>query len=306
MGESIGFIGLGRMGRPMATNLLRKGFAVLAYDVVPDAIAALVRHGAVAAPNVAEVARQCETIFTVLPTHVEVEQVLLGSEGVVACARAGTLVVEMSTIAPASTDRIAAASAAAGMRFVDAPIGRLASHADRGECLFMLGGNDADCDAIESMLAAMGTDIYRCGPAGSGIRTKLVNNYLAITSCQMNAEALTLMQAFGLDLDRSLEVIHGTTATNGQLRMNYATKALAGDIEPGFQIDLAHKDLSLALEAAGAERVPLTLGAAARESLNLARAGGWGGKDFSALVDALCESCGAPPVRFAQKPGPAR
>ena len=287
----------------MATNLVRKGFAVIVYDIVPESVSALVRRGAKAASSVAELARSSETVFTVLPTHVEVEQVLLGSEGVVASAHPGTLVVEMSTIAPASTDRLAAALAEAGMRFVDAPIGRLASHADRGECLFMVGGDDADCDAIEPMLAAMGTDIRRCGPVGSGIRTKLVNNYLAITSCQMNAEALTLMQAFGLDLDRSLEVVHGTTATNGQLRMNYATKVLAGDIEPGFQIDLAHKDLSLALEAAGAERVPLTLGAAARESLNLARAGGFGGKDFSALLDALCESCGAPPVRFTQKSG---
>ena len=294
------------MGRPMASNLVRTGFAVVVYDIVPEAVSAVVRQGAAAASSVAELARRSDTVFTVLPTHVEVEQVLLGPEGVVASASPGTLVVEMSTIAPASTDRLAAALAEAGMRFVDAPIGRLASHADRGECLFMVGGDDADCDAIEPMLAAMGTDIHRCGPAGSGIRTKLINNYLAITSCQMNAEALTLMQAFGLDLDRSLEVIHGTTATNGQLRMNYATKVLAGDIEPGFQIDLAHKDLSLALEAAGAERVPMTLGAAARESLNLARAGGFGGKDFSALLDALCESCGEPPVRFTQKPGPER
>lgn len=306
MGGHIGFIGLGRMGRPMATNLLRKGFALIVHDIVPESVSVLVRHGAKAASSAAELARSSEIVFTVLPTHVEVEQVLLGPEGVVASARPGTLVVEMSTIAPASTDRIAAALAEAGMRFVDAPIGRLASHADRGECLFMLGGSDADCDAIEPMLAAMGTDIHRCGPAGSGIRTKLVNNYLAITSCQMNAEALTLMQAFGLDLDRSLEVIHGTTATNGQLRMNYATKVLAGDVEPGFQIDLAHKDLSLALEAAGAERVPMTLGAAARESLNLARAGGFGGKDFSALLDVLCESCRAPPVRFTQKSMPER
>ena len=288
----------------MATNLVRQGFAVIVYDIVPESVSAVVRHGGKAASSVAELAGSSETVFTVLPTHVEVEQVLLGPDGVVDSASPGTLVVEMSTIAPASTDRLAAALAKAGMRFVDAPIGRLASHADRGECLFMLGGEDADCDAIEPMLAAMGTDIHRCGPTGSGIRTKLVNNYLAITSCQMNAEALTLMQAFELDLDRSLEVIHGTTATNGQLRMNYATKVLAGDIEPGFQIDLAHKDLSLALEAAGAERVPMTLGAAARESLNLARAGGFGGKDFSALLDALCESCGAPPVRFTQKPGP--
>jgi 4-hydroxybutyrate dehydrogenase/sulfolactaldehyde 3-reductase len=145
----------------------------------------------------------------------------------------------------------------------------------------------------------MGTEIHHCGAPGSGIRTKLVNNYLAITSCQMNAEALALAQRFGLNLEKTLEVIHGTTATNGQLKINYATKVLTGDIEPGFQIDLAHKDLSLVLAAANAGRVPMAIAAAARESLSLARAGGWGGRDFSSLLDALCESAGLEPVRFA-------
>jgi 4-hydroxybutyrate dehydrogenase/sulfolactaldehyde 3-reductase len=193
---------------------------------------------------------------------------------------------------------VAAALVAAGMRFVDAPIGRLASHADRGECLFMVGAGDHDFEEVRPMLDAMGTDIHHCGPPGSGIRTKLVNNYLAITSCQMNAEALALAQRFGLDLEKTLEVIHGTTATNGQLKINYASKVLAGDIEPGFQIDLAHKDLSLVMTAANAGRVPMAIGAAARESLSLARARDWGGKDFSALLDALCETAGLEKVRF--------
>jgi 4-hydroxybutyrate dehydrogenase/sulfolactaldehyde 3-reductase len=193
---------------------------------------------------------------------------------------------------------VAAALLLAGMRFVDAPIGRLASHADRGECLFMVGAEDEDFEHVRPMLDAMGTDIHHCGGPGSGIRTKLVNNYLAITSCQMNAEALALTQRFGLDLDKTLDVIHGTTATNGQLKINYASKVLTGDIEPGFQIDLAHKDLSLVMTAANAGRVPMSIGAAARESLSLARARGWGGKDFSALLDALCETAGLEKVRF--------
>ena len=294
----IGFIGLGRMGRPMAGNMQQKGFSLLVYDIVHAPLQELSGLGASTAGGIAELAAECRTILTVLPSHTEVESVILGEGGVIAHAAPGTLVMDMSTVDPASTDRVAAALAAAGMRFVDAPIGRLASHADRGECLFMVGAGDADFEQVRPMLDAMGTDIHHCGPPGSGIRTKLVNNYLAITSCQMNAEALALAQRFGLDLDKTLEVIHGTTATNGQLKVNYATKVLAGDIEPGFQIDLAHKDLSLVMTAANAGRVPMAIGAAARESLSMARARDWGGKDFSALLDALCETAGLEKVRF--------
>jgi 4-hydroxybutyrate dehydrogenase/sulfolactaldehyde 3-reductase len=296
--DKIGFMGLGRMGRPMAGNMQRKGFSLLVYDIVEAPVQALVELGAGAAGSVAELAAQCRVIITVLPSHAEVETVVLGEGGVIANAAPGTLVMDMSTVDPASTDRVAAALADAGMRFVDAPIGRLASHADRGESLFMVGAGDEDFEHVRPMLEAMGTDIHHCGPPGSGIRTKLVNNYLAITSCQMNAEALALTQRFGLDLAKTLDVIHGTTATNGQLKINYATKVLTGDTDPGFQIDLAHKDLSLVMTAANAGRVPMTIGAAARESLSLARARGWGEKDFSALLDALCEAAGLDKVRL--------
>jgi 4-hydroxybutyrate dehydrogenase/sulfolactaldehyde 3-reductase len=121
------------------------------------------------------------------------------------------------------------------------------------------------------------------------MRTKLVNNFLAIVSCQMNAEAIALSQRFGLSLEKTLDVIHGTTATNGQLKMAWATKVLKGDIEPGFTIDLAHKDLSLIVEAATAERVPVPIAAMAREAYSSARQQGHGGKDFSAMVDVLCD-----------------
>ena len=295
---TIGFIGLGRMGRPMAGNMQQKGYSLLAYDIVDEPVKALVALGASAAANIAELAAQCHTIITVLPSHGEVESVILGEGGILANASPGTLVMDMSTVDPASTDRVAAALADAGMRFVDAPIGRLASHADRGESLFMVGASDGDFEQVRPLLETMGTEIHHCGGPGSGIRTKLVNNYLAITSCQMNAEALALTQRFGLDLDKTLSVIHGTTATNGQLKINYASKVLNGDIEPGFQIDLAHKDLSLVMGAANAGQVPMAIGAAARESLSMARARGWGGKDFSALLDALCETAGLEKLRF--------
>jgi 4-hydroxybutyrate dehydrogenase/sulfolactaldehyde 3-reductase len=296
--DTIGFIGLGRMGRPMAGNMQAKGFSLLTYDIAEAPVQELVAMGARGAASIAALAAQARVIITVLPSHTEVEKVVLGEAGVIAHAAPGTLVMDMSTVDPASTDRLAAALAGAGMRFVDAPIGRLASHADRGESLFMVGAGDDDFEQVRPMLEAMGTDIHHCGPPGSGIRTKLVNNFLAITSCQMNAEALALSQRFGLDLEKTLDVIHGTTATNGQLKINYATKVLAGDTEPGFQIDLAHKDLSLVMTAANAGQVPMAIGAAARESLSMARARGWGGKDFSALLDALCETAGLEKVRL--------
>jgi 4-hydroxybutyrate dehydrogenase/sulfolactaldehyde 3-reductase len=124
------------------------------------------------------------------------------------------------------------------------------------------------------------------------MRTKLVNNYLAITSCQMNAEALALAQRLGLDLERTLDVLYGTTAINGQLKIAWPAKVLKGDTDPGFTIDLAHKDLSLIVEAANAARVPMPIAAAAREAFSAARAGGFGGQDFSAMVDVLCEAAG--------------
>ena len=297
--SKIGFIGLGRMGRPMSGHMQSKGFQLVVHDIAEAPVRELEAMGAEAAASVAELAARCRTVITVLPSHAEVEAVVLGEGGVLANAAEGTLIMDMSTVDPASTDRVATTLAAAGMRFVDAPIGRLASHADRAECLFMVGASEEDFAEVRPMLEAMGTDIHHCGPPGSGIRTKLVNNYLAITSCQMNAEALALTRRFGLDLEKTLEVVHGTTATNGQLKINYATKVLAGDIEPGFQIDLAHKDLSLVMTAANAGRVPMTIAAAARESLSLARARGWGGKDFSALLDALCEAAGLEKVRFS-------
>jgi 4-hydroxybutyrate dehydrogenase/sulfolactaldehyde 3-reductase len=285
----VGFIGLGRMGKGMAMNLRRKQFPMRVYDVRPEPIAELEALGAERAGAIAEIARDCDVIFTVLPTGKEVAEVVLGPDGIVAKGRKGALVVDMSTVDPTETDRVAAAVQAAGMTMVDAPIGRLASHADRGESLFMVGGSEKDFARVKPMLEAMGNTIYHCGPVGSGIRSKLVNNYLAVSSCQLNAEALALAQRFGLDIRTTLDVLYGTTAVNGQLKINWPDKVLKGDVSPGFTIDLAHKDLSLVVSAANAAKVPMPIAAAAREAFSAARASGHGGKDFSGMLEALCE-----------------
>lgn len=292
MTERIGFIGLGNMGRPMAANLVRKGFAVTVHDVNPEPVAALAEHGARAADGVRGVVDGADVIFTMLPTTAVVEQVIGGPGGVLEHARAGATVVDMSTIDPIVTDRLAEAAAGRGLDFADAPVGRLASHAARGESLFMVGASDATFARVRPLLEAMGTTIHHCGPAGTGMRTKLVNNYLAIISCQLNAEAVALSQRFGLDLARTLEVIHGTTATNGQLKIAWPAKVLAGDTAPGFTIDLAHKDLTLIVDAANAVKVPVPIAAVAREAFSAARAAGRGGQDFSAMADVLCDHAG--------------
>lgn len=297
--RTVGFIGLGRMGRPMASNLRRNGFALVVHDVSPDPVRDLERQGASVARTYADVASAADVILTMLPNTAVVADVIAGPQGLLAHARPGTLIVDMSTIDPLVTDRIAEAVTAKGCTFVDAPVGRLASHADRGECLFMVGAADADFARLKPLLEAMGTTIHHCGRPGAGMRTKLVNNYLAIVSCQLNAEALALSQRFGLSLAKTLEVLHGTTATNGQLKINWASKVLTGDIEPGFTIDLAHKDLTLIVEAANAARVPMTVGAVAREAFSAARSRGFGPNDFSAMVDALCDSAGIDKPRIS-------
>jgi 4-hydroxybutyrate dehydrogenase/sulfolactaldehyde 3-reductase len=286
---SIGFIGLGNMGRPMASNLCRKGFRVTVHDVLPERVSALTSAGATAARDVAEVAKTGEIVFTMLPDTVAVETVVAGKNGLLEHLAPGSAVVDMSTIDPHATDRLAAMAADRGIGFADAPVGRLASHAERGECLFMVGADDAMFARMKPMLEAMGTTIHHCGRPGAGMRTKLVNNYLAIISCQLNAEAIALSQRFGLDLEKTLAVIHGTTATNGQLKLAWPAKVLKGDTTPGFTIDLAHKDLSLIVAAANAERVPVPIAAAAREAFSVARSRGQGGHDFSAVVDVLCD-----------------
>jgi 4-hydroxybutyrate dehydrogenase/sulfolactaldehyde 3-reductase len=296
----VGFIGLGRMGGPMACNLQKKGFNVVGYDTNPQAASALTRVGGKGAVSVEETVRGSQFIFTMLPTSQDVYGMVAGH--IVKHAAPGAVVVDMSTIDPLITDDAAALLAAAGIRFADAPVGRLASHADRGESLFMVGASEAVFADIEPLLQAMGTTIHHCGAVGLGIRMKVVNNYLAVASCQLNAETLTLAARFGLDLELTIEVLNGTTANNGHLKTNFPFKVLSGDTEPGFQIDLAHKDLGVALTAAAAMNVPLSMGSAARECLQIARSRGFGKKDFSGLLDAWCDIAGVTPPRLKRSP----
>ncbi|MCB2013123.1 MAG: NAD-binding protein [Geminicoccaceae bacterium] len=302
--KKVGFVGLGRMGQPMALNVARKGHEVAVFDINPAAMQPFTQFNHCRqAQGASDAAGDAGIAITVLPGPPEVEKVVMAPGGMLDSMKPGSLFMDLSTVLPETTDRLAAAAAERGIAFVDAPIGRLAHHADIGESLFMVGASVEDLDRVRPVLEAMGTTILHCGGPGSGTRTKLVNNFLAVSSAALNAECLALAQSFGLDLERTLSVIHGTSATNGQLKLNFANKVFLGDTEPGFAIDLAHKDLSLIMTAAAQGRIPLPMIAAARETMSLARAQGWGRKDFSALADFWCDLATVPRPRLQRTDG---
>src|SRR3954447_25441479 len=190
--ERIGFIGLGSMGRPMATSLVRNGFAVSVFDTAPAHVAALVERGAARASNLGALVFAADVVITMLPNTPDVAGVVGGAGGLLETGRAGMLMIDMSTIDQAASRFFGAVLADKGIRFVDAAVGRSPAHAERGESLFMVGAAAGDLERARPILEAMGNKIIHCGPQGSGISMKIVNNFLAMATCQLSAEALTL------------------------------------------------------------------------------------------------------------------
>jgi len=300
MNTAVGFVGLGAMGLPLAKNLQRKGFAVTGYDIDPSRADAIVALGGSKANSIAEAVRGAEIVITCLPATQHVEAVVLGAGGVLETIEPGALLMEMSTIDANCTDRVAKACSERQVPFVDSPIGRLVLHAERGESLFMVGAEDAHFARVEPLLNAMGTAIFRCGGVGSGSRMKVVNNFLLLTIAQVCAEAVTLGTKLGLDIATILEVTGSTTAQNGQLHTLMANKVLKGDVVPGFTIDLAFKDMTLAMTAAAERRVGLPVGAAAHAVYGGARANpDYAAKDYSALLEWACQNAGIATPRTA-------
>lgn len=288
----IGFVGLGTMGRPMAKNLLKAGYSLAVHDVAPEPVAELVGLGAQARPSPREVARDADAVVTMLPDSPEVEAVLVGADGVVHGARPGSLVIEMSTIDPATTRKVGATLGARGLRMVDAPVGRTSAHAEAGTLFIMVGGATEDVAAAEPVLRAMGSDLVHCGALGMGGTMKIVNNFLSCASAALTAEALVLGAKAGLRVETMLEVMTSTAAKTGHLEMTYPGKALQGTFTPGFMIDLAHKDLGIALKLGADARVPLAVGAVARELFSAARAQGKGRLDWTAVITVLEQVAG--------------
>lgn len=296
----VGFIGLGRMGFALASSLVRKGRALSVYDVnearADELAGALVRRE----PSAGDVAAACGVVFLMLPGPKEVLSVALEPGGVFDRARPGTVVVDMSTVDPATCDTLAEEAARRGLAYADSPVGRLAAHADRGQSLFMVGADDDVFAHIRPLLEDMGTTIFHCGRSGNGTRTKLVNNFLVLSYCQLNSEALTLAVAMGLDVRKTLDVVLETTASNGQLREKWPVKVLRGDTTPGFDIALGLKDLTLACRAAEDAGVVVALGQKARDIFRQALDAGYAGQDTSALTDYWAKANKLSPIRLPE------
>jgi 4-hydroxybutyrate dehydrogenase/sulfolactaldehyde 3-reductase len=271
------------MGAPMARNLLAGGFAVRAFDVDPAALDRIAGDGVATAGSPAEAAGGAECVITMLPNGEHVEAALLGPDGIADAMPRDGLYVDMSTIAPAATDRLARAMAERGIEMVDAPVGRSSQHAIEGKLLIMAGGGEAAIARAMPVLEKLGDTIVHCGPVGAGARMKIVNNFMSITLNATTAEALILAEASGLDPELARRVMLGTVAGQGHMGTTYPAKVLKGDLSPGFMVDLAHKDLGLALDLAGGLGVAVATGRAAQEAYAQARAQGRGRQDWTAI-----------------------
>jgi 4-hydroxybutyrate dehydrogenase/sulfolactaldehyde 3-reductase len=282
---TVGFIGLGQMGAPMSRNLMKKGGHKLrVYDATPAAIEALVKDGSTPAKSPKDAAKGAAVVFTMLPIGSIVEEVVFGVDGIVEGIARDALYIDMSTILPADTDRIGKRLAARGIAMVDAPVGRTSAAAVAGTSTFMVGGAPADVARARPYLEAMGEAIVHCGPLGTGARMKLVNNYMSCVLNLLTAEALTMAEACGIPVETALEVLRGTPAGRGHINTTWPNKALKGDATPEFMLDLAFKDLGLALETAAGVNVPLATGAVARQMYALARAQGRGRDDWTTAI----------------------
>ena len=290
--STVAFIGLGIMGEPMARNLLKGGHIVRAFDVRTSAMEAISSKGAVLATSPANAAVDAEFIFTMLPSGKEVNQAVFGENGFAQSMTENSLFIDTSTILPADTDEISAKLAAKGLKMMDAPVGRLAQNAIEGTLLFMVGGLESDLENVRPLLNLLGDEIVHCGAVGMGARMKIVNNYQSTALNILTAETLTLAKASGLDVNLAVEVMRETTAGRGHMNATYPNQVLSGNIEPGFMIDLAHKDLGLALETTAALRAPAFLGAAARQAYSIAQSNGQGRKDWTSVYLTLQQLAG--------------
>lgn len=288
-GRTVGFIGLGTMGGPMARNVLKRGYHVTGYDLNADAVAALVAAGGRAAASPRAVAEAAEVVVTMLPDGPDVEAAVLGERGALEGLRTGAILVDMSTIDPEVTRRIGAQVAARGARMVDAPVGKTSDHAVAGTLTLMVGGDPADVEAVRGVLDCMGTDFFYCGPLGAGEAMKLINNMLAATVAGASIEALTLGVRWGLDIELMLSLMKTTMAWNNALAIALPSKALVGDYSLGFMTRLAQKDVRHAVAMAERLGVATPTCAAALGGLTEAVERGYGGEDASGSVLRLRE-----------------
>jgi 3-hydroxyisobutyrate dehydrogenase-like beta-hydroxyacid dehydrogenase len=284
MTQRVGFVGVGAIGRPMARNLVQKGFDVTVCDVDSTrakSVAAEVGAGVAAWP--ADLVPECSLIVIMVPDAPDVEAVCFGERGIVAGGPRDLLVVNTTTMDPARSRAVAERGSREGFRLLEAPVTRGVAGAEAGQLCFFIGGDAADLERARPVLATMGTDLRHVGGIGEGLAMKLVHNVISITTSTLLGEAIALGSRWGLSKRQMLECMKDCNADSYQFRLKLP-RMIDGDFAPGFAIDLAHKDLSIVLTIAGQLKTSLPLAATACEALGAARARGLGGLDTCATL----------------------
>jgi len=283
MTTRIGFIGLGVMGAPMARNLLAADFEVVAWNRSPEPLATLVDAGARAADGPAAVAAEADVLITILKDDPVVREVLGGPDGAIAAARAGSLVVDMSTVSPALARELAAEAGVRDVAFLDAPVSGGDVGAREGTLSIMVGGEAADVERARPVFEVLGSRVTHVGGAGAGQVAKACNQVLVAVIFAGLSESLVLGSKLGVDPAAILDAVGGGMAANRIMEVR-RHNFLEHDFAPGFKVDLHHKDLEIALGASGEVDAPLPLTAEVQQMFRQLRAAGHGGEDDSALL----------------------
>jgi 2-hydroxy-3-oxopropionate reductase len=289
---TVGFVGLGIMGGPMAANLLRAGFDVVGYDVAPASGERLAAAGGKAAESVEHAVAGADVVITMLPNHPQVESVAFGPGGVLDVAGPGTLYVDMSTIRPQTSRRVAAEGAERGLRVLDAPVSGGERGAIDGVLSIMVGGAPEDFAAAAPVFEPLGKTIVHVGPPGAGQTVKAANQLVVGGTYALVAEAIVLLEASGVDAGPGLDVLAGGLAGSRILELKRQSM-VAREFAPGFRIDLHHKDMGIVLDAAREADVPLPVGGLVAQLVAAARAQGYGSLDHSALLRVAETTAGA-------------
>lgn len=297
----LGFIGIGVMGRPMTLNLLKAGHEVSIFARHPQQpeVQEVIQAGAKLAPSPRAVAMASEMVITMVPNSAQVEEVIAGPHGILEGARKGLIIIDMSTIAPAMTRKLAQLASDKGCHLLDAPVSGGSQGAINGTLTIMVGGEQVICEQARSVLEAMGKNIFYVGPSGSGEIVKLVNNMLAGNIAASIAEAFVLGVKAGADVETMAKIISVSTGASWQLANQFPLRAFNGSFKPGFMTDLLHKDLGLALELAAENQVPLTITAVTRQMYEAVRAAGYGRDDYTSVLKVL-EQVANVEVRIAE------
>jgi 2-hydroxy-3-oxopropionate reductase len=283
MSETIGFLGLGVMGAPMARNLLEAGHEVVAWNRSPEPLAAAVEAGAREAESAAAAASEADIVISILKDDPVVRAVLGGPDGAIAAARPGAVVVDMSTVSPALARELAEEAGALGVGFLDAPVSGGDVGAREGTLSIMVGGEPEDVEKARPAFEVLGSRVTHVGAAGAGQVAKTCNQVMVAVIFAGLAEALVLGSKLGGDPAAILDAIGGGMAGNRIMEVRRGN-FLDHDFAPGFKVDLHHKDLEIALGAGGEVDAPLPLTAEVQQMFRQLRAMGFGEEDDSALL----------------------